>query len=298
MHHHPNERLHPEMANPAYSRNKGFTTPPREMSAEELQAMYNAPAATASTRSAAPATPVTATNGAGANDVTGPAMTIEGTMAKTFGLFALLVAGAVGSWMLTTVNPAAGMMAMIVGGLVGFILAMVSIFKREPSAPLVLLYALAQGVFLGAISRIFEAQWNGIVLQAVLATLAVVGVTLALFASGKIRASAKGTKVFLIAMVGYLVFSLVNVVLMSFNVITNPWGIGGIEIFGIPLGLIIGVFAVLLGAYSLVLDFEFIRNGVANRMPAKYEWTGGFGIMVTVIWLYTEILRMLAISRN
>jgi uncharacterized YccA/Bax inhibitor family protein len=55
---------------------------------------------------------------------------------------------------------------------------------------------------------------------------------------------------------------------------------------------------VLLGAYSLVLDFDFIRNGVANRMPAKYEWTGGFGIMVTVIWLYTEILRLLAISRN
>ena len=76
------------------------------------------------------------------------------------------------------------------------------------------------------------------------------------------------------------------------------WGIGGMEIFGIPLGLIIGVFAVLLGAYSLVLDFEFIRNGVANRMPAKYEWTGGFGIMVTVIWLYTEILRLLAITRN
>lgn len=286
------------MANPAYSRNKGFTTPPREMTAEELQAMYNAPAATTAARPTSPAAPVTVTGGAGATEVTGPAMSIEGTMVKTFGLFALLLVGAVGAWMLTTVNPAAGSMAMIVGGIVGFVLAMVNIFKREPSAPLVLLYALAQGVFLGALSRVFEAQWDGIVVQAVLATLAVVGVTLALFASGKIRASAKGTKIFLIAMVGYVVFSLINMLLVSFNVISNPWGIGGMEIFGIPLGLIIGVFAVLLGAYSLVLDFEFIRNGVANRMPAKYEWTGGFGIMVTVIWLYTEILRMLAITRN
>ena len=285
------------MANPAYSRNKGFMSPPREMSAEELQAMYNAPAATV-TAKAAPAS--TQSNGGfdSPNAVSGLAMSIEGTMVKTFGMFALLVVGAAGSWVLTNVNPAAGSGAMIIGGIVGFVLAMVNIFKREPSAPLILMYALAQGVFLGALSAVFDAQWNGIVFQAVLATLTVVGVTLALFASGKIRASARATKVFMIAMVGYLAFSLINVFLVMFNVIDNPWGMSGVSIFGIPLGVIIGVFAVLLGAYSLVLDFDFIRNGVANRMPAKYEWTGGFGIMVTVIWLYTEILRLLAISRN
>ncbi len=285
------------MANPAYSRNKGFMSPPREMSAEELQAMYNAPAATV-TAKAAPAQAQSNGGFDSPNAVSGIAMSIEGTMVKTFGMFALLVVGAAGSWVLTSVNPAAGAGAMIIGGIVGFVLAMVNIFKREPSAPLILMYALAQGVFLGALSAVFDAQWNGIVFQAVLATLTVVGVTLALFASGKIRASARATKVFMIAMVGYLAFSLINVFLVMFNVIDNPWGMSGVSIFGIPLGVIIGVFAVLLGAYSLVLDFDFIRNGVANRMPAKYEWTGGFGIMVTVIWLYTEILRLLAISRN
>ena len=285
------------MANPAYSRNTGFTTPPREMSAEELQAMYNAPSASA-TRTPAPVETASGGSVSSPNAVAGVAMSIEGTMVKTFGMFALLVVGAAGSWILTGSNPALGSMAMLVGGLVGFVLAMVNIFKREPSAPLILLYSLAQGVFLGALSAVFDAQWNGIVFQAVLATLVVVGVTLALFASGKIRASARATKVFLIAMVGYLVFSLVNMFLVMFGVINNPWGVSGVEIFGIPLGIVIGAFAVILGAYSLVLDFEFIRNGVANRMPAKFEWTGGFGIMVTVIWLYTEILRMLAISRN
>ena len=99
-------------------------------------------------------------------------------------------------------------------------------------------------------------------------------------------------------MVGYLVFSLVNIGLMLFNVTDDPWGLRGAEIFGIPLGLVIGVLVVIMAAYSLVLDFDFIQQGVRNRAPRKYGWTGAFGIMVTVIWLYLEILRMLAIARD
>jgi uncharacterized YccA/Bax inhibitor family protein len=180
------------------------------------------------------------------------------------------------------------------------VLAMVNIFKREPSPALILAYALAQGVFLGGISAYYEAAYPGIVSQASLATLSVVGVTLALFASGKIRASAKATKVFLIAMVGYLVFSLINWVVMIFGgADANPWGLrGSVEIAGIPLGLILGVLVVIMGAYSLVLDFDFIQRGVRNGAPRKYAWTGAFGIMVTVIWLYLEILRMIAIARD
>ena len=73
---------------------------------------------------------------------------------------------------------------------------------------------------------------------------------------------------------------------------------GSVHIFGLPLGLVLGVFVVIMAAYSLVLDFDFIQQGVNNRAPRKYGWSGAFGIMVTVIWLYLEILRMLAISRN
>ena len=79
----------------------------------------------------------------------------------------------------------------------------------------------------------------------------------------------------------------------------NPWGLrGDVEIAGIPLGVILGIFVVILAAYSLVLDFDSIQQGVRNRAPRKYGWSGAFGIMVTVIWLYTEILRMFAIARN
>ena len=79
----------------------------------------------------------------------------------------------------------------------------------------------------------------------------------------------------------------------------NPWGLrGDVTIAGIPLGVILGVFVVILAAYSLVLDFDFIQRGVNNKAPAKYGWTGAFGIMVTVVWLYLELLRMFAIARN
>jgi uncharacterized YccA/Bax inhibitor family protein len=225
-------------------------------------------------------------------------MSIEGAVGKSIALFAVLVVGSVVGWVLTSTNPELGMSMLFGAMILGFVLALVNIFKKEPSPPLIMAYAVVQGFFLGVISFVFNAQWDGIVLQAVLATLTVVGVTLALFASGKIRASKKATKIFMISMVGYLVFSLINVLLVSFGTIDNPWGVRGFEIFGIPLGALIGVFAILLGAYSLVLDFDFIQKGIANRIPAKFEWSGAFGIMVTVIWLYLEMLRLLAITRN
>ena len=136
-------------------------------------------------------------------------------------------------------------------------------------------------------------------MQATLATLVVVGVTLALFASGKIRASKRATKIFLIAMVGYLVFSLINVFMMMFGATDSAFGLSSeVEIFGIPLGLLMGPLVIIMGAYSLVLDFDHIQQGVRNGAPRQFAWRAAFGIMVTVIWLYVEILRIIAIARG
>ena len=269
--------------NPAFSRSPAFNgattgaggvAVAQNISAEQLDEIYN--------RASAP--------------VEGETMTIEDTIAKTAGTFALLLVGAGIGWLTHESIP----FLWIGAGIVGFVLALVNIFKKEPSAPLILAYSGAQGVFVGGISAFYEAMFPGVVVQAVIATLVVVGVTLALFASGKIRASKRATKVFLVAMVGYLVFSLVNVGIMIFGGAGgNPWGLrGSVEIFGIPLGVILGVFVVILAAYSLVLDFDFIQKGVNNKAPRKYGWTGAFGIMVTVIWLYLELLRMFAIARD
>ena len=236
-------------------------------------------------------------------------MSVEDTVWKTAGLFAVLLVTAVAGWIwtLSTVtrdNPTPNLLPWIIGGLGGFVLAMVVIFTSRKSIrpPLIFAYAAFQGLFVGGISAYFEMLYEGIVLQATLATLSVVGVTLALFASGKVRASKKATKVFMIAMIGYLVFSLVNLVLMwtGADIAGGPFGLYSQQSFipGVPWGVLIGVFVVIMAAYSLVLDFDMIQQGVRNGAPRKFGWLGGFGIMVTVIWLYVEILRILAIARN
>ncbi len=270
-------------SNPAFSRNPVFNgkavapqTP--TISAEGLQDLYDRPAATPSETDR---------------------MSYDDTIIKTVGLFAVfLVTAAIGFFTNIPLPTPLGIGLLVVGAIGGFALGLVNAFKREPSVPLILLYAAFEGLAIGAISGFFEAQWSGIVIQAVLATLAVFGVTLALFASGKVRASKRATKVFLIAMVGYLVFSLLNFVLMITGLNTNPWGLRGAVIFGIPLGLVIGVLVVIMAAYSLVLDFDAIQRGVKSGAPRKYGWSAAFGLMTTIVWLYLELLRILAIFRN
>jgi uncharacterized YccA/Bax inhibitor family protein len=239
------------------------------MSASELQDLYSRPSA---------------------SPVDTDRMTYEDTIAKTFGAFAVLLVGAVIGWFVPQLA--------IVGGILGFVLAMVNIFKKRPSGALVLLYAGFQGLFVGGISAIFESQWEGIVPQAVFGTLGVFAVTLALFASGKVRASKRATQIFLVAIVGYAAFSLINFALQIFGVTKGGFGLRSIEFLGIPLGFWIGIVVVLLAAYSLVLDFTQIKVGVERGAPRVFGWTAAFGLVVTIVWLYTEILRMLAILRG
>jgi uncharacterized YccA/Bax inhibitor family protein len=268
------------MANPVFSRSPIFNdkaaaraaAAPPIPSAGDLQTQYEVP-------SASP-------------DEMGR-MTYEDTFVKIGISFALLVVGAVIGWAIG--NP----IVTIGAALVGLVLALVNTFKREPSPALILIYAAVEGVFVGGISMIYATYivpGGAIVPMAVFGTLGVVGVTLALFASGKVRASKRATKIFLVAMVGYAAFSLVNLGLQAFGVTNSMFGLrDGVSFFGIPLGVILGVLVVFLAAYSLVLDFDGIQRGVANGAPRKYGWTAAFGIMVTVVWLYLEILRLLAI---
>ncbi len=234
-------------------------------------------------------------------------MTVEDSVWKTVSLFAILLVTAAVGWVwtmagVTAANPNPSIVPWLLGALGGFVLSLAVIFtsRKKVRPALIFAYAAFEGLFVGGISAFFEFIWPGIVFQATLGTLSVVGVTLALFASGKIRASARATKIFMIAMVGYLVFSLVNVGLMLFNapIAGGPFGMLSQTFMGIPLGVIIGVLVVIMAAYSLVLDFDQIQQGVRNGAPRVYGWLGAFGIMVTVVWLYIEILRILAILRG
>jgi len=278
------------MSNPALSNNPALNG--KTLTADELRRIYDQPAA----RPQRPGIDEPATEagfGAQQPPVITPSerpMTYENTISKTVTLFLVVLAfGAVGWFVPALALP---------GAIVGLVLGLVNSFKKEPSVPLIIAYAAAEGVFLGGISGIFEAQWAGIVSQAIIGTFAVFAVTLLLFRSGKVRTSPKMTKIFLVAMVGYLVFSVLNVILMLTGVNDDPWGMRGATLWGIPLGVLIGALAVLLAAYSLVMDFELIQNGVQNRVPEKWAWSAAFGLMVTLIWLYVEILRILAILRG
>ena len=201
----------------------------------------------------------------------------------------LLVGGAVGA-----VIPALMLPAMFVG--LG--LALINIFKKTPSPALILAYAVVEGVFLGAISFTLERDLPGIILQAVLGTVIVLGVTLALFVSGRVRASKRATKIFMIAGISYAAFSLMNLTLQLTGINQDPWGLNSASVFGIPLGLIIGPLAILMAAYALVLDFTSIKNGVEQGAPRNLGWKAAFGLVLTVVWLYIEFLRLISIFRN
>lgn len=293
----------PAFSNPAFQEQRPGLTPPAaqtQFAATTAQSVDVAAQAQLEGAFAAPT----------AGAVQTGRMTVEDTVVKTLALFGILLVTAVVGWIwtmspVTAANPVPTMMPWIIGAMGGFVLAMIVTFtsRKKVRPALIFGYAAFEGLFIGGISAFFEFIWPGIVMQATLATLSVVGVTLALFASGKVRASAKATKIFMIAMVGYLVFSLINVVMMMFGAF--PAGSGGpfgmlsnYSIAGIPLGVIIGVLVVIMAAYSLVLDFDSVQQGVRNGAPREYGWLGAFGIMVTVVWLYIEILRLIAILRG
>jgi uncharacterized YccA/Bax inhibitor family protein len=262
-----------ESSNPALTRNPYFNgnavTKAPDMTSAQLKAKYDQPSA---------------------SDSDTNRMSYEDVIVKTLSTFVILLVGAVVGWSIPAL--------MIPAALIGFVLALVNTFKKEPSPALILLFAAAQGIFVGGISGVLNAQFDGIVVQAVMGTLVVFGVTLALFANGKIRASKKATKIFMIATIAYAVFSLLNLGLMVTGLTDNAWGIRGMVIFGIPLGIIIGLFAIVLAAYSLVLDFDFVQRGVKSGAPRKFGWSAAFGLTLTLVWLYVEMLRLLAIFRG
>ena len=196
-----------------------------------------------------------------------------------------LVAGEAG----TQAGLALAGVATLVGVIGGLVASLVNIFKKQPSAIAVLVYAVFEGLFLGGISGTMEYIYPGIALQAVIGTLAVAGTVLVLFRLGILRTSPALTKIFMVAMVAYLLFGIVNIGYLL---------ISGQSLRDGVIGLIIGGLAVVMASYSLVMDFEDVQRSAEAGMPRKYAWRLGFGIAVTMVWLYVEVLRILMILRG
>ena len=227
-------------------------------------------------------------------------MTYDDVIVRTGGIFAVIVGVGAVAWFLATHQATAGLgyAAMIVGCIGALVLGLVNTFKREPSPALILTYAVFEGAMLGAISGVMEYAFPGIVLQAVLATFATFAVVLCAYKFAGFRVSGRAARILLVAMGGYLLFSVINFGLMLTGVVSDPWGMRSMEVMGIPLGLIVGALAVVMASFSLVMDFQAIQRGVEAGLPTKYAWAGAFGLVVTIVWLYVEFLRILAILRD
>ncbi|MBL66927.1 MAG: hypothetical protein CMO74_00525 [Verrucomicrobiales bacterium] len=221
-------------------------------------------------------------------------MTLMGTVHKTGAMLLLLVLAASITWgMAMKGNAAAGTLA-IVGAIGGLIIALITCFKMSWAPVTAPIYAALEGLFLGAISAVFEKMFPGIVLQAVGLTFGTLFALLAAYRSGYIKAT-ENFKLGVVAATGgiFLVY-LVTWLLSIFGVTSVAHYIHGSGTFGICFSL----FVVVIAALNLVLDFDFIENGAAMGAPKYMEWYGAFGLMVTLIWLYIEILHLLAKLRG
>ena len=215
----------------------------------------------------------------------GRAMTLEGAINKTGILFLTLLIGASLTWYQPVGSANGWMMLGLFGGLIA---AIVTIFKKEWSPITAPIYAFLEGLFLGGISAIYAQAYGGIVFNAILLTLGVMGVMLFLYKSGIIQVNKRLVTGIVAATGGIAIIYFASFILGFFGI--NLSLIHGNGLFGIGFSLVV----VGVAAFNLLLDFEFMTQGANHQLPDYYEWYSAFGLMVTLIWLYIEILRLLA----
>ena len=222
-------------------------------------------------------------------------MTLQGTVNKTGILLALVVISASYTWSMffSSGNSATVIPWAIGGAVIGLILALVTMFKKQWSGITAPLYAIAEGLFLGAISAIFEAQYPGIVIQAVGLTLGTLASLLFLYKTGLVKPTENFRLMVTSATMGIGLLYLVSMLMNMFG----SGGIGFIHSNGL-FGIGFSLFVVAIAALNLVLDFDFIEQGSEMGAPKYMEWFGAFSLMVTLIWLYLEMLRLLAKLRS
>ncbi|MGH3322258.1 MAG: Bax inhibitor-1/YccA family protein [Streptosporangiaceae bacterium] len=215
------------------------------------------------------------------------AMTYDDVVMRTAATLGVLLVAGAASWVLNL-----GLGVAIVALLVGFGLAMYIIFRRSANPAPILAYAAAEGVVLGVVSHVYESAYAGIVVQAILGTvLAFVGM-LAVYASGRIRVTPKFTKIVVgagFALVGLMIVNLVARIFL-------PTGIGIRA--DTPLGIAFSLVAIVVGCLFLALDFASIEHGVRRGAPQREAWVAAFGLTLTLVWIYLEILRLLSYLRD
>ncbi|MEJ5915132.1 Bax inhibitor-1/YccA family protein [Pseudokineococcus sp. 1T1Z-3] len=245
---------------------RGGSQQTQDMTPEQLQEMYSQPSA--------------------GGPQTGR-MTYDDVVVRTGVLFGILVASATATWVLTP--PGLGLGLLLPLMLVGAGLGMWASLSKKVRPGVMVAYSLLMGAVLGALSQAFESVWDGIVPAAIMGTLGAFAAMLVAYKTRLIRATEKFTKRLLIAGMGYFVFVLVNLGISLFT---------GASVWTSPFGWLFGLIGVSLASLFLILDFDYIEQGVKNGLPQEYAWRAAFGLVTTVVWLYIEMLRLLAILRG
>ena len=226
-------------------------------------------------------------------------LTLDDVVIKSGVLFGILLVVAVGTWFAVdaTVDPQTltspiAMPIWLVGMFGSLALSFVIGFSKKVNVPLIMLHAVLQGGFIGAISFTFEQYYPGVVTSAVVATLGTFAGMFIAWKVGFIKVTSKSRRIFGMMAMGYLVFLLINIG-ASFLGFGDGWGI-----YGGPLGIIISLLGVALASYSLAVDFDSIDRGIKAGAPEKYSWLMGHGLVASLVWLYIEFLRLFAILQR
>ncbi|MEU3452697.1 Bax inhibitor-1/YccA family protein [Micromonospora sp. NPDC006766] len=212
-------------------------------------------------------------------------MTLDDVVVKTVTMLAILGGAAAATWVLVP-DQLLGL-ALLGGVVIGLVLGLIISFSRMANPALVVAYSVVEGVFVGAVSKLYESRWDGIVLQAVVATFGVFFVMTMLYKARVIRATPKFTKIMVAAMGGLFAAMMINLVLSLFGVNTHLRD-------GSGLAIIFSLVCIVVASLSFVLNFANIEEGVRMGLPQRYAWTAAFGIVVGLVWLYLEVLRLLS----
>lgn len=230
--------------------------------------------------------------------ITEAPMTVSGTMSKLLMLFAILMVAAFFVYYQFALHHYDFVNILgIAGVIVGFISAIICVFKHDLTPYVAPVYAFAQGLAMSFISCYLEKEYNGIVSQAIGITLIIVFVMAVLFKAGVIKATEKLRSVIFAATVTIGVFYLIVFIMSMFGHLIPYFDPNTVYYYS-PIAIVINVAIALVAALNLILDFDFIEKGAQKCLPAVYEWYGAFGLLVTVIWLYIEILKLLSRLRK
>lgn len=222
----------------------------------------------------------------------GNVMTMDDVVSRTAITLGTVAVAAVLAWTLLPVSSSSYGLA-IGSALVAFVLAMIQSFKAKAVPALIIGYAAFEGVFLGVISEMFNERWSGAPFQAVLGTLAVSGATLFAYKQRWIRVTARYARIGMTIAIAFVLVTMVNLLVVAFGGADG----GGLRSFG-PLGFAVGVLAILIGCFFLTLDFKQIEDGITYGAPREESWLAAFGLTMSLVWIYLEMLRLVAILQG